>query len=134
MDQQPPESRASSSDSWEKEDKAAKALEALRRNYSDRDFSGFFDWVSDDYRQGWADLRSDLSSGFSGTGSADLNFVLNRTLPEGDKVAIQVHWQKRTFAARTGAAQKSEGSAEFVFQINPTGKPELIDIRGHSPF
>ncbi len=116
------------------EEKAEKALEALRRAYGARSLSEFFEWVSDDYRQGWADLRSDIASQFTGTGSSDLNFVLNRTLTEGDKTALQVHWQKRTMDSKTGRVEKSEGNGEFIFQTVPDGKPQLIDIRGQSPF
>lgn len=130
LGQAPPESR----DRWNREEQAAKAVEALRRNYVGRDLAGFFEHVSDEYRRGWADLRSDLADQRRDFSSVDLHFSANQTVVEGDKTAVQIRWQKRAMAAQTGQSQISEGSAEFVFQINPEGKAELIDIRGQSPF
>ncbi len=130
LGQAPPES----AERWRQEDEAAKALETLRRTYTDRDFSGFFDAVSEDYRQGWIDLRSDLAEERRSTSSVDLRFSAGQTTVEGDKAALQVRWQKRAMAARTGQSQLSEGSAEFIFQKDSEGSYKLIDIRGQSPF
>ncbi len=130
MGQAPPESQ----ERWAKEDRAAQALEALRRAYEDRDFSGFFHGVSEDYRQGETDLRSDLADERGSISSVDLHFTANQTVVEGDKAAIQVRWKKRTMDAQSGQPALTEGSAEFVFQLTPDGKALLLDIRGQSPF
>ena len=130
LGQAPPESQ----ERWAKEDRAAQALETLRRTYEDRDFAGFFHGVSEDYRQGETDLRSDLADERSSISAVDMRFTASQTVVEGDKAAIQVRWKKRTMDARTGQPALSEGSAEFVFQFTADEKTLLLDIRGQSPF
>lgn len=115
------------------ERQAQAALEELRRAYTERDLSGFFENVSEDAYFNSLELKSDLSRAFSNISQSSLNIFVDQVLTENDKVLLKTHWQKRAVDRATGQSRMTEGRAQFIFRVM-ADKAQLISIKDASPF
>jgi len=102
-------------------------IENLRVVFEGRNFQAF----STAYLDNRPDDLQEISNFMISAASAQLDFLIDRIVLQGDRVRVSLHWELRWSSERTGLA-KQRGNALFEL----TGKTDihLESIEGDNPF
>ena len=118
---------------YSSEEKAKLALESLRVAYTEKNSEHFFHYIHEQTYFSYNDLKRNVSQHLFDTSQIELLIFTDHVLTNKDKVDIKTHWQRRHVNNHSGAVEKNEGQAEFLFKINEDDA-YLIDIHGDNPF
>jgi len=108
-----------------------RAFAAIGDAYQSRSLIDMTELLDKDYED-LLDFRSALESYFLNVKELQINFVIDTTLIDKNKVGVRLHWFKKEID-NSGAFQKIEGSSQFVFKKSE-GELKLLYYRGDNPF
>ena len=121
---------SAASDKWE--ENAKTALEELRLAYVQEDSSRFFGGLSDRSVINTLDFKAQVTRHWTDFSQTDLVITVDHALKSDTKAVLKTHWQKRAVRDATGQSEKSEGHAQFVFELMLSMR--LVNVQGDSPF
>jgi len=106
----------------------------LMAAYEDEDAQGFLDLVSDDrFRQDYITFTDALYSDFRNYDINNVDYWIDRIVPDHVKQFLYVRWEKRYENLDDGQQMTTRGFSRFLFD-DVEGKYMLVELAGNSLF